>query len=188
MRNLILAAAGLALAGSTAPLFAQDAPASAAMTATDVGVSPMMGVSSADYVNGAADGDMYEIQSSKLALAKSKDAKVRMIAQQMITDHTATTKSLMAALPKTSPKIAKPKMKLSAENAAMVAELKSTKAGTGFDNLYLQQQMMAHQKAWSLHSGYATDGSDPALKQVATSAVPIVESHIQHLKMSPSAM
>jgi len=188
MRNLFLAAASIALAGSSVPLLAQAAPVAGSMSAADVGASPMMGTSSADYVNWAADGDMYEMQSSKLALSKSKDEHVRMIAKQMIADHTKTTKSLMAALPKTSPKVPKPKMKLSADNAAMVAQLKQTPAGTEFNNLYLQQQMMAHQKAWALHSGYAADGSDPALKQVATSAVPIIETHIQHLKMAPGSM
>jgi putative membrane protein len=188
MRNLFLAAASIALAASSAPVLAQDAPAGAAMSAADVGAAPMMGTSSANYVAWAADSDMYEMQSSKLALSKSKDAHVRMIAKQMITDHTKTTKSLMAALPKTMPKVPKPKMKLSAENAAMVAQLKQAAAGSAFDTLYLQQQMTAHQKAWALHSGYATDGTDPALKQVATSAVPIIEQHLQHLKTAPGSM
>jgi putative membrane protein len=189
MRNILLAAAGIALAGASVPLFAQDAPAMAgSMSATDVGAAPMMGTSSANYVAWAADSDMYEMQSSKLALSKSKDAHVRMIAQQMITDHTKTTKTLMAALPKTMPKVPKPPMKLSADNAAMVAQLKQAKAGSEFDAMYLQQQGMAHQKAWALHSGYAADGTDPALKQVAMSAVPIIETHLQHLKSAPGAM
>ncbi|MDB5689533.1 MAG: hypothetical protein JWL91_1409 [Sphingomonas bacterium] len=187
MRNLFLAAAGIALAGSSVPLLAQAAPAGAgSMSAADVGASPLTGTSSQNYVAWAADSDMYEIQSSKLALSKSKDAHVRMIAQQLVRDHTTTTKSLMAALPKTSPKVAKPKMKLSADNAAMIAQLKQAPSGSAFDTLYLQQQQMAHQKAWALHSGYATDGTDPALKQVAATAVPIIESHLQHVKMAPA--
>jgi putative membrane protein len=187
MRNILLAAAGIALAGSSVPLLAQAAAGAGAMSATDVGASPLTGTSSQDYATWAADSDMYEIQSSKLALSKSKDAHVRMIAQQLITDHTNTTKSLLAALPKTSPKVAKPKMKLSADNAAMIAQLKQAPAGTAFDTLYLQQQQTAHQKAWALHSGYATDGTDPALKQVAATAVPIIESHLQHVKTAPAS-
>jgi putative membrane protein len=49
--------------------------------------------------------------------------------------------------------------------------------------------MTAHQKAWALHKGYATEGTDPALKQVAATAVPIVERHITHLKsLMPASM
>jgi putative membrane protein len=155
------------------------------MAATDVGAAPMTGTPSASYVAWAADGDMYEIQSSKLALAKGKSAEVKTMAREMIADHTTTTKTLMTALPKTQPKVPKPPMKLSADNAAMIAQLRQAPAD-GFDALYMQQQLTAHQKAWSLHAGYATDGSDPVLKQVATSAVPIIEKHLQHLKTMPS--
>jgi putative membrane protein len=44
----------------------------------------------------------------------------------------------------------------------------------------MQQQAEAHKTAWALHKGYATDGQDPALRQVATSAVPIIEKHLAH--------
>ena len=76
-------------------------------------------------------------------------------------------------------------MKLSEPNAAMIAQLRQA-SGDSFDGLYLRQQMQAHQKAWALHKGYATDGTDPALRQVASSAVPIIEKHLQHLKSMPA--
>lgn len=178
MRRLILAATMLAL---SAPLAAQGT-----MSPTDVGARPMTATPSASYVAWAADGDMYEIQSSKLALQKGKSQAVKDHAQMMIKDHTTTTKALMAALPKTEPKVAKPPKALSEPNMAKIAQLRDA-SGDAFDQLYWQQQLAAHQQAWSLHKGYATDGADPALKQVATSAVPIVETHLQHLKsMSPS--
>jgi putative membrane protein len=174
----------------TLPLtaMAQDmAPAAGTMSATDVGAAPMMGTSSANYVAWAADGDMYEIQSSKLALSKSKSDATKSFAREMIADHTQTTQTLMAALPKTDPKVPKPPMKLSADNEAKIAQLRSASADQ-FDAMYMQQQAMAHKTAWALHKGYATDGTDPALKQVAMSAVPIIEKHLQHVKGMPGAM
>ena len=51
----------------------------------------------------------------------------------------------------------------------------------------LQQQMAGHQQAWALHDGYATDGADPALKQAASTALPIVEHHLSMLKSMPMA-
>jgi len=99
-----------------------------------------------------------------------------------------TSKSLMAALSNADRKITPPSMTLSAANIAKVQLLKKAPKAS-FDNLYLQQQMQTHQMAWSLHKGYATDGTDPALKQVASTAVPIVEMHLQHLKsLSASSM
>jgi len=151
------------------------------MTATQVGAQPMTGTPSQNYVPWAADSDMYEIQSSKLALSKSRSPQTKAFAREMIADHTQTTKSLMAALPKTQPKVPMPPKTLSEPNAAKIAALKAAPADQ-FDALYMQQQADSHKTAWALHKGYATDGQDPALRQVAASAVPIVEKHLAHAK------
>jgi putative membrane protein len=175
MKLTVTMLSGVALAFAT-PSFAQ-----AQMSPTDVGASPMTGTSATDYVKLAADGDMYEIQSSKLALTKSKRADVKGFAKQMIADHTKTTQSLKAALVNQDRKIAPPPMMLSSANQSKIDLLRKAPKGT-FDQLYLQQQLQAHQMAWSLHDGYATDGQDPQLKQVAATAVPIIEQHLSMVK------
>lgn len=190
MNKLLIAVSAFALAGLTGPLAAQDpTTTTGSMSATDVGVSPLTGTSATDYVKLAADGDNYEVQSSKIALSKSKSPAIKGFAKQMISDHMTTTKSLTAALTNPDRKIATPSMMLSSDNASKIALLKKTPK-KAFDQIYLQQQMQAHQSAWALHKGYATDGTDPALKQVASTALPIVEGHLSMLKgmMPPASM
>lgn len=186
MNKLLIAVSAFALAGIAGPVVAQDPTTmTGTMSATDVGVSPMMGTSATDFVKMAADSDNYEIQSSKVALSKSKSPAVKGFAKQMITDHMKTTKGLMAALKNPDRTIATPSMMLSSDNASKLALLKKTPKAS-FDTIYMQQQMQAHQSAWALHKGYSTDGTDPALKQVASTALPIVESHLSMLKgMTP---
>ncbi|MDW6023589.1 DUF4142 domain-containing protein [Mesorhizobium sp. BAC0120] len=46
------------------------------------------------FVNKAAIGGMFEVQSSELALKKSKDADVRQFAEMMVTDHTKANNTL----------------------------------------------------------------------------------------------
>ncbi|HEX8383698.1 MAG TPA: DUF4142 domain-containing protein [Sphingomonas sp.] len=193
MKHFFLAATAVALA---APLAAQTShqgmnhamPAGASMTAADVGVAPITGTTPTDYVKMAADSDLYEMQSSRLALSKSKRADVKGFAREMIADHTTTSKALMAALRNGDRTIAKPSTRLSADNAAKIALLKRAPKDS-FDNLYLQQQMQAHQTAWALHKGFATDGADASLRQVAATAVPIIERHVMHAKqMAPASM
>jgi putative membrane protein len=182
---LLAAASGLMM---MAPATAQNAaPMAGTMTAEQVGAGPMVGTPSANYVAWAANSDMYEIQSSKLALSKAKSDQTKDFAREMIADHMTTTKSLMAALPNTEPKIPKPGKAMSEDNIAKIAALKAASADE-FDAMYMQQQMQAHQAAWSLHKGYSLDGADPALKQVATSAVPIIEKHLAHLKTGAGGM
>ena len=187
MKKLLIAASALALAGVAAPAFAQDPTAmTGMMSPTDVGVSPLTGTSATDYVKLAADGDMYEIQSSKVALSRSKRDDVKTLAREMIADHSQTSKTLMAALKNADRTITPPSTMLSSDNAAKVTLLKKTPRAS-FDDVYLQQQLQAHQNAWALHKGYATDGTDASLKQVASTTVPVVERHIGHIKSLTSA-
>ncbi|MCP3735935.1 DUF4142 domain-containing protein [Sphingomonas sp. RP10(2022)] len=178
MRKFLICISSIALAGVSAGAMAQDG---GAMASSGMTMPPMMGTSSQNYVAMAADSDMYEVQSSKLALTKAKAKATKDFAREMIADHMKTTASLMAALPKTQPKVMKPGKMLTPANAAKIAALRSASAAD-FDALYMQQQAEAHQAAWALHKGYATDGQDPALRQVAMGAVPIIEKHIAHAK------
>lgn len=183
MRSLMIAASLIGLTVG-APAGAQAPATAGAMSAEDVGAQPMTGTSSTNYAAWAADSDMYEIKSSQLALSKAKSDAIRQFAREMIQDHKTTTATLLAALPHTNPRVPPPPKQMSAANQAKVDQLRDAQ-GAGFDSLYLQQQMQAHQQAWALHRGYALDGSDSALRQVATSAVPIIEKHLQHLKSMP---
>jgi len=164
-----------------AMLMATAAPAFAQMTPADTGVQPITGTSATDYVKLAADSDLYEITSGRLAMTKSKRADVKSFARETVTDHTNTSKALNAALVNKDRKIAKPSTRLSAENEAKITLLKKAPKAS-FDDLYLQQQAEAHKAAWALHKGYATEGTDPALKQVASTAVPVIERHLMHAK------
>ncbi|RVT90444.1 DUF4142 domain-containing protein [Sphingomonas crocodyli] len=178
--KLLVAASLLGLA--TVPAFAQVSTATTgSLTAADAGVAPRAGVSATDYVKLAADSDLYEIQSSRLAATKAQRKDVKDFAKEVISDHSATSKSLMAALRNDDRSITRPSTSLSADKAAKLTLLRKAPRDQ-FDNLYLQQQAEAHQEAWALHKGYATDGTDPALKQVASTAVPVIERHLTHAK------
>lgn len=189
LRNTLLASA-LALS-LVAPAMAQSDPAMATAGSSmpmNPGVSPLSGTSATDYVKMAADSDMFEIQSSKLALMRSKRDDVKSYAKQMIADHTMTSKALMAGLKNNDRTIARPSTKLSAENSAKLALLKKAPKAS-FDDLYLQQQVAAHQTAWALHKGYSLDGTDATLKQIASTAVPVIERHLGHAQqMVPAGM
>nr|WP_295373341.1 DUF4142 domain-containing protein [uncultured Sphingosinicella sp.] len=135
------------------------------------------------YVRMAASSDMYEIQSSQIALTKAQMPQVRQFAQMMVNDHTNTTQQLMAAsraagLPPMAPM-------MMPMHARMVAQLQAAPGGAAFDRLYARQQLMAHQQALALHSNYAARGDTPALRAVASGATPIVRGHLQMVQRWP---
>jgi putative membrane protein len=128
------------------------------------------------YVTNAAIGDMYEIESSKLAQQKAQSA-VKKFAQQMITDHTATTAKLKATIAEAGLQLMPP-TKLDARRQGMLDNLSSL-SGAAFDTAYLDQQTAAHQEALALHTGFAQDGDNEPLKKLAAATAPKIQHHYE---------
>ena len=74
---------------------------------------------------------------------------------------------------------------LDADGQQMLSALQAAN-GTERDKLYMQQQMMAHDKALALHQDYAQHGDSKPLKSAASMIVPVVRTHQTMLKnMAP---
>ncbi|MGN6280100.1 MAG: DUF4142 domain-containing protein [Sphingomonas sp.] len=133
----------------------------------------------ATFMSTAAASDLFETQSSKLALDKSKNKDVRDFAQMMITDHAKTTQGVKDAAKKAN--LTVPTPTLSADQQRMMAALHAA-SGDAFDQTYLQQQLAGHQQALALMQNYAESGDTPALQDAAKTAIPIVQKHLARLK------
>lgn len=128
------------------------------------------------YMSMAAGGDQFEIQSSQIALAKASSADVRNFAQMLINDHTLMSSKLMAAASASG--LGAPAPMLTPDQQRMLNELQAAPAGFSFDQLFLRDQVMAHEMALALHSNYASAGDNPALRAVAAGAVPVIQTHL----------
>ena len=180
MKNLICAGAIAALLTSGVA-HAQEATTTMAPAATGTAASDMpagAAVTADQYVATAASSDMFEIQSSKMALETTKNEAVKEFAEHMVSDHSTTTKEIKAAAKEE--KIAVPTEMLP-KHAEMLAALKAADAGS-FDALYVKMQDAAHKEAVALHTGYAESGDNASLKAVATKAVPIVTEHLKDVQ------
>lgn len=140
--------------------------------------------SAVTYARMAGSSDIYEKQSSQLILADAQNADVRRYAEMMVSDHTNTTAQLLAAA-KQSGVVADPK--LLTKHAQMLQQLRRVGAPAR-EKTYVRQQVMAHQEALALHQGYASKGDNPALRQVATAAVPIIQAHLTEAQRIMSSM
>lgn len=138
---------------------------------------PMM--SAAGYVMKAGAGDQYEIQSSRLVLASTRNPALRSFAGMMVQDHTKSTADVKAAAMRSRLRPAPPR--LDAKGAADVAALRRAH-GPARDRLYVAQQKAAHAKALALHRGFAMHGGAPALRATAATVVPVVEHHLGELR------
>lgn len=171
MKHLLVLAA---LAAAT-PALAQPVPQAPNLNSR---------TTAATYVAMAASSDTYEIQSSKLALQHASNPDVRSFAQMMTTDHANTTAAVLAAAKTASignPGGPNPK------HTGMLKQLREA-GHDKMERVYVDQQVMAHEEALALHSGYAAQGDNPGLRAAAAQAVPIVQNHLNEIRRIQTAM
>src|SRR5690606_22284876 len=93
-------------------------------------------------VEQAAIGDMYELLAGRLALERSRNDRVRMMAKKMGDDHTTTSHHLMAALEMTETRgVAAPAAELDTRRETMLKHLTEA-SDEEFDRTYLDQQVL----------------------------------------------
>jgi putative membrane protein len=129
-----------------------------------------------NYVEKAAIGDMFEIQSSQLALKQAQNPDIKTFAQRMITDHTTSSEALKAGIQSAGLDVKAPD-KLDKAHQAKLDNLKKAN-GKDFDQAYMRDQLAAHKEALQLHKTYADKGDNPVLKKTAANTATIVEHHL----------
>ena len=144
-------------------------------------LSAELTTSTKGFVQGAAMGDMYELEASKIALMRSMSDDVKKFAQQMINDHTQTSNKLKEALEHAKLSIDLPAM-LDSRHQGLIDDLKSVK-DQDFDARFISQQESAHNEVLILMRGYAKDGDNMDLKMLAQATQPKVEMHLDMIKM-----
>jgi putative membrane protein len=176
MKTFVALAGAAALLGGCATAVPEDVADTAAMAAPG---SPMHAPT---YMQMAASGDMFEIESSRLALQMSRNPAVQQFAQMMVSDHTRLSSEMMAAAQTAG--LPPPPMQMMPHHAEMLQRLRTAPADQ-FDMMYKREQIAAHQESLNLHRSYAAGGDNPAFRAVAARAVPAVEMHFQHAQSLP---
>ena len=127
-----------------------------------------------EFAQAAASSDQFEILAAQTALTQSTNSDVRAFAAHMLEDHQKLGQAVRDAAMRSGLK--PPEMAMSADQAQLLGALQSV-SGNEFDVLYLKQQVLAHRSALTVEQMYAKSGDDPSLRQLATSAVPVISSH-----------
>ena len=134
--------------------------------------------SPAEFTTQVSMANRFEIEEAELALKQSSDEKVKAFAQMMVQDHTAAEKGLESAAKAAG---AAPVPQLDAAHRQLVDALKG-KSGAEFDKAYIADQLAAHSQAVEILTGFSASGGDPALKDWAKAALPIVKKHLDHVR------
>ncbi len=175
-------AAALALVACGGPENENASPASgsAVMNGAPPGEAPApanpMPTNAQQYVALASAGDMFEIQSARIALQKAQNAQVRGLAQMILSDHQRSSAELAAASEQAQPPLTPAPVLSPSQQSSL--EAMQRPQGAAFDEVWLHQQVLAHQQALDMASAYARGGDSEPLRRHAAATIAPVQTHL----------
>jgi putative membrane protein len=128
-----------------------------------------------EFIQAAGQSDQFEILEGQTALTESKDPRVLDFAQRMIADHSQTSAALAQATSRSG--LPPPPKAISEDQAHLLSALQGLR-GKEFDKAYFRDQALAHRSALTVEQVYATSGDDAAVRHAASSATPVIASHL----------
>ncbi len=113
-------------------------------------------------------GGEFAMQTSQVALERSRNARVREFAQLEINEQIAYAAALGAQPGSVA---------LRPDHAQMLQQLQAM-SGSSFDRMYVRGQIMGHNELLALNSAYSQAGFENQGRSVATLAVPSIQTHL----------
>lgn len=159
-------------------LAAAASPVQAQSVGEKTGVNSLIGVSPStqDFVTQAATGDLFEIQTSELAVERA-DEPTKAYARKMIEEHRKVSDEMKMILQSGHVKSDLPTA-LDATHQGKLDTLKGLK-GNDFTKQYHEDQVRAHKTASDLYKRYAEGGDNAELKAFATKNKPHIDEHLK---------
>ncbi|MEJ0061385.1 MAG: DUF4142 domain-containing protein [Terricaulis sp.] len=181
MRRILLAVSAFALTAACG----QQATTTETPTPIEAPALPTVAqITNADFAQAVANSDAFEIQSAEIAAHRGVRADVKEFARMMRTDHTATTAELTGLAPTIN--LTAPTPVLDADHNAKLEALRNA-SGEAFDDLYLDQQVEAHENAVSTFESYLTGAPQDPLRQWAETTLPKLRTHLERVRTLENA-
>lgn len=125
------------------------------------------------FATKAAQGGIFEVKSSEIALQKTHDKQVMNVARRMVKEHSAANAEL-----KTAAHDAKTSLptKTDPMHAAIISKI-SRLSGTAFDKAYIGSQETAHTDTVKLFEKEIATGKSANFTAFASKNLPEIEDH-----------
>ena len=130
------------------------------------------------YVQNAAASDLFEIETSRLALQRATLPSVKTYAQMMIDEHTKSSNELKAAAQQAGIAMS---AALPGDKQAKVTALGGL-SGEAFDRQYLADQRSSHQETLAKVNAYLAQAQPGPLKDHASKLTGVVQKHLNGLE------
>jgi putative membrane protein len=130
------------------------------------------------FVTFAAQTDMTEAHVGQQAQDQASAQAVKDYAQMLTADHTKDYTALNAAAAGAGVEVPKG---LDAKHDAMVVPMGKLK-GAAFDHRFIHDMVAGHTGAIAEYNRYIQSGQNAALKTYATTALPVLQNHLDQAK------
>jgi putative membrane protein len=130
------------------------------------------------FAQEAATGGLAEVQLAKLAQEKAASDAVKQFAQKMIDDHTKADDQLQQVASKENMTLPD---RLAPKQQELLDKL-SKLSGPAFDKAYAKNMVKDHEKDVNEFRAESQGGSDPGVKQFASTNLPVLEQHLELAK------
>jgi putative membrane protein len=146
--------------------------------ATEAGAAKTTQVDANDrrFVQEAASGDLFEIQSSQLASTKLAGTPHAQFAQQMTTDHGKTSQELSQIAQRKGIEVP---TQMLAKHQQMLDKLRDA---SDFETAYHDAQLQAHKDSVAMYEEASRNLADRDLREFATRTLPTLRHHLEELQ------
>jgi len=148
---------------------------SAAQTPTANAPVAPLGPSDAYFVSQTSLGTPFQVDSGRVAEAKSASPAIRSYAKLMVSSHITVNDALLGILKNKAP--APPPTLLKAAYATMVSTLQH-ESGNTLDADYVRGQVNYQKANAALYQYEIANGTDPDLKAFAQEILPKIQDHL----------
>lgn len=122
--------------------------------------------------------NLFEIETSRLALTRSQSKPVKEFADQMMGDHRRAANRTRQVLGEIG--ASPPPAMLEPAHQQQLDALKAAE-NQQFDQAYIEAQYTAHVEAIAIVRDYARTGDNERLKALAGKALPMLQGHLDHV-------
>ncbi|MCW0236110.1 MAG: DUF4142 domain-containing protein [Ferrovibrio sp.] len=128
-----------------------------------------------NFVTYASNADLFQMEASKIAVQRAQSAEVKLYAQQMASQHAASTGRITAAARQAGLAPAAPI--LTTHMQQKLNELQNASTNS-FDERYITLLVEAQERELRLHNAYTRSGENPALRSASSETARLVQQHL----------
>lgn len=127
------------------------------------------------YVSNAQSVGLFEFEASKIGAQRAQNEQVRLFAQKLIDEHSASASKMTLAAQQAGVTPTYPA--LTAQQNIKLDNLRKASV-SGFDRIYIGIQLEAQEDALRIHRGYSSGGDQAMMRTTSNDMATIAEGHI----------